>query len=345
MHSISGYGQRLRDELGEPGRVEPLGSSPRSKVWRTRLRGGPAIVKQIVGGTDAAQRFQREVTALRLASAASPPVVPAVLGTEPAANLFVLEYLDEGRRGDGWQLDYAAALARLHACARDAAHPDLPHWEGPDQADVDDFLALAATWEVPDDGAAREELIALVRRLPETAAPALLHGDPCPSGNVLYSPHGLRFIDLEQASIGNGLVELAYLRIGFPTCYSSPDPAPLLSEAEAAYRDGWLAATGTPLTGGLADACAGWTISGDALVERAHRRDRRHLRELLDTDWAWGKATARERLAFRLEATAAIADGTEELRAVGALCRRLREAMRSRWPRLRRLTDAALNYD
>lgn len=345
MTSISGYGDRLIARLGVPRRVQRLGSSPRSRVWWAVLPDGPVIVKGIVGDGDAAERFRREVAALRLAGTARPPVVPRLLAADDEARLMVLEYLDEGRPGPGWQLDYATTLARLHACAwtADGATPvELPRWQGPDDADVADFAELATAWGVTVSDSASDELTALTRRLAERPATALLHGDPCPVGNVLYSSAGLRFIDLEQAGLGDGLVELAYPRIGFPTCYSSPDTPPgPLREAEAAYRETWRAHTGTEADGSVAEACAAWTISGDSLVERAHR-GARHLRRLRETDWKWGKATARERLAFRLTVTAAAA--AEELPATAALCRELRAAMRDRWPRLRHLTDPELNY-
>ncbi|ADD45211.1 aminoglycoside phosphotransferase family protein [Stackebrandtia nassauensis] len=338
------YGQRLHDELGAPTRVRKLGSSPRSKVWWAELTDGPVIVKQVVDGSDVEQQFQREHTALRLASRAKPAVVPRLLAADADERILVMEYLDEGRPGPDWQCQYAVALARLHASVE--ADSGLPNWRGPDDNDVDDFLDLARAWRVTVPASARTELTDLVRRLADSAVPALLHGDPCPSGNVLYPADGLRFIDFEQSSVGNGLVELAYLRIGFPTCYSSPDtPRELLGQAEDAYRATWREETGTEVTGDLADACAGWTISGDSLVERAHRESRRHLSRLINSDWKWGKATARERLAFRLEVTADIAADSAELRTVAELCRNLREAMRARWPQLRRLTDPELNYD
>jgi len=79
-------------------------------------------------------------------------------------------------------------------------------------------------------------------------------------------------VDLEQAALGRGLTELAYLRMGFPTCWCATSvPAPVLDEAEAAYRSTWRSITGTDPPGDLADACAGWLIRGDTLVERAHR--------------------------------------------------------------------------
>jgi hypothetical protein len=45
----------------------------------------------------------------------------------------------------------------------------------------------------------------------------------------------------------------------------------VLRQAEAAYRSAWRARTGTDVSGDLAEACAGWLIWGDGLVERADR--------------------------------------------------------------------------
>ncbi|MGH8878958.1 MAG: phosphotransferase [Stackebrandtia sp.] len=344
MLPSSVFGQRLRDSLGEPRQTTELGSSPRSRVWRVELDGGLAVVKQIVSGADVAQRFLRELAALRLASSSPVPVVPRLLGTDASARVLVLEHLDEGRPWPGWQRDYAAALARLHACGRGAV-ADLPLWQAPDDADVADFLDLARQWRAEIPSSAASELKALVERCRSSGGSGLLHGDPCPSGNVLYTGGGIRFIDFEQSSTGNGIFELAYPRIGFPTCYSSPaTSAEALDDLEKSYRATWIELTGTEPGGSMADACAAWTIRGDCLVERAERGAERYLRRIATTDWTWGKATARERLAFRLDVTARRAAGSGELPAVAALCHSMREAMRRRWPRLRVLTDPRLNY-
>src|SRR5262249_47816614 len=147
----------------------------------------------------------------------------------------------------------------------------LPRWHGPDERDVEAFLGFARALRVDGGRAVREELLGLLTRLEPSAHWALLHGDPCP-GNDLHTAQGVRFVDFEQAAIGNGLVELAYLHIGFPTCWSSMTFVPeLLSRADSAYRATWKAHTGMPVEGLLADACLGWLIRGDALVEAAHR--------------------------------------------------------------------------
>lgn len=151
-------------------------------------------------------------------------------------------------------------MGRLHRAPTEGV--DLPRWSGPTSADIEAFLRLAAWLGVPATDQTGAELEALLTRLATRSARAdLLHGDPCPA-NDLHTAHGVRFIDFEQASLGDGMVELAYLRIGFPTCWcSTGQPPELLAEAEAAYAE----ASGHPIDEqALADACTSWTIRGDA---------------------------------------------------------------------------------
>ncbi|WUH95773.1 aminoglycoside phosphotransferase family protein [Streptomyces sp. NBC_00433] len=357
------FGDGLRDTLGPPRRARRLGSSPRSRVWRVELGAGPAVVKQIVGGHEAAERYDREVAAIRLALRAKAPVVPALLGTDPDARVMVLERVEDRRPSADWIVDYATGLARLHASAGPEATGILPRWQGPEGSDADAFLRLADRLGAPVPPGVPAELDALVHRLAEAPGHALLHGDPCP-GNDLHTADGVRFIDFEQASWGSGLVELAYLRIGFPTCWCvTAAPAALLERAEAAYLATWREETGTDLLGrgpdsdqsrgrdadpdsgphpgrdadlglGLADACAGWLIRGDALVERAHRDGTDHLSRLPAEDWTWGTVTARERLAHRLAVVGRLTAGHPALSGTSTLTSSFRERMLARWPAL-----------
>ncbi|MFE7773967.1 aminoglycoside phosphotransferase family protein [Streptomyces sp. NPDC057445] len=335
-------GERLRGELGTPRRVRAIGSSPRSHVWHVELDGTPAVVKQLAAGDGdkdgADERYAREVAALRLASRVDPPVVPRLLGADPVARVLVLEHVEHRRPAEGWVVAYAEALARLHGAATLGARPaaaGLPAWGGPGEGDVEAFLRLARTLGAAVAPGVEEELGRLVQRLREDTGcpPALLHGDPCP-GNDLHTPEGIRFVDFEQASLGNGLTELAYVRIGFPTCWCvTAVREPELARAEAAYRRAWRAATGTDVTGDLTDACAGWLIRGDALVQRAQRGSTDQLARLARKDWRWGTVTARQRLLHRL---GAVADMTREgggrgtLTRTGRLCAELRERMPAR---------------
>jgi len=128
------------------------------------LPGGPAVVKQVLeAGGDAVSRFRREVTALRFVAGVSPQVVPALLGVDEAERVMVLEYLPTGRSSEPWAVDYAAALARLHAAG--SADVGLPRQARPTGEDVTAFLALATAVGVQISGGVRDELDAAVIRL------------------------------------------------------------------------------------------------------------------------------------------------------------------------------------
>lgn len=338
MWSRLPFGSLLRAELGTPGRARRLGSSPRSRVWRVELPDTTVVVKQVVDGPDPDERYTREVTALRLAARGEARVVPALLATDPGERVLVLEHLEQRRPAGDWIVGYAGALARLHATARPEDAGALPRWRGPGPADAAAFLRLAAALDVPVTPRAAGELHALVERLGRADGHALLHGDPCP-GNDLHTAEGVRFVDFEQASLGNGLTELAYLRIGFPTCWCvTSAPEPLLRRAEGAYRDAWRSATGREAPGpgsdDLTDACAGWLIRGDSLVERARREGADHLARVPRRDWTWGTATARQRLVHRLGVVAGMAAGHGPLGGVGDLSAAMRRRMLVRWPGL-----------
>jgi phosphotransferase family enzyme len=326
------YGDTLRSTLGTPTWRHRLDSSPRSLVWLADIAGSPVVVKQVTGGADADARFGREVTALRLAARAAVPVAPELLGVDGGRRVLVLEHLAGGPLPADWPVRWAAALARLHATTTAADAGALPRWAPPGPGDAAAFAGFAAALGVPVPAGVADEIDALLRRLAEPSGFALLHGDPCP-GNDFYAT-GARFVDLEQASLGAGATELAYLRIGFPTCWcvTAPD-ADVIADAERAYRDAGGA------TGSLADACAGWLVRGDALVQKAHRDSGDHLAAAVAADWAWGTATARQRLLHRLGVVAGFADA---LPGLATLCTRLHQQMTNRWPALYPLpTDRA----
>jgi hypothetical protein len=332
----------LRTALGSPTVVRRLPSSPRSRVWLAEFDGSPAIIKQIAGGADAAARFAREVTALRLARRVRPFVVPGVLGTDPARRVMVLEYLAEVSRAPApdWMTEYATALARLHTATGPDDAGALPAWTGPGQADARAFTRLAERLGVRVPAGLTASLDGLAERLNAAGHHALLHGDPCP-GNAMRTAGGIMFVDLEQAALGDGRTELAYLRIGFPTCWCATSvPGPLLRQAEEAYRSTWHARTGTEVSGDLAEACAGWLIRGDALVERAHRGRADQLARLPDEDWRWGTATARERLLHRLAVVARLGADHPRLAALAAVSSVMRERILSWWPGLEELPVA-----
>ncbi|MFE5796526.1 aminoglycoside phosphotransferase family protein [Streptomyces sp. NPDC056503] len=337
------FHEALLSAVGVPEQAELLDSSPRSRVWRVRLADRRlVVVKQITddgdASADADTRFARKVAGLRLAGRASgPAVAPAVFAVDAPSRVMVLEHLDDLGRTDDWMPGYAESLARLHALTGPADAGAVPVWSGPTAADAESFLALARALDVPVPPTVPDELAGLLDRLDPTAHHALLHGDPCP-GNDLRTGDGVRFVDFEQASLGNGLTELAYFRIGFPTCWCALSvTATPLAEVEDVYRSTWRGVTGEDLPGDLADACAGWLIRGDALVERAHRGTADQLARVPAEDFAWGHASARERLVHRLNVVADMTRDHDHLHALGRLGSALADRLLVRWPALRPL--------
>ncbi|MFD6424628.1 phosphotransferase [Streptomyces sp. NPDC060198] len=335
--------EMLRSAVGTPKSARLLDSSPRSRVWRVRLTDRRlVIVKRIADGgdpgADAHTRFAREVAGLRLAGRASgPAVAPAVLATDLSSRVMVLEHVDDLGRTDDWMPGYAEALARLHALTGPADAGTLPAWSGPTTTDAESFLSLARALDVPVPSRVPEELAGLLERLDPAPHHALLHGDPCP-GNDLRTADGVRFVDFERASLGNGLIELAYFRMGFPTCRCamSVTAAPL-AEVENVYRTHWRGLTGKDVPGDLADACVGWLIQGDALVERARRGTVDHLARVPAGDFRWGHVSARERLVHRLGVVAGMTRDHDRLHAVGSLSSALAGRLLEHRPKLRPL--------
>lgn len=325
--------------LGAPREVRRLESSPRSRVWRADLPLGPVVIKQAFGGDDPEVRFRREITALNVAAQSAVPVTPRLLGVDATERVMVLDYLAAGPPVPDWPVAYARAMAHLHAVG--GPETPLPRVEGPTDADISAFLRLAAALAVQVPPGATGELEGAVRRLHDPAHTALLHGDPCPDNTVLTAA-GLRLIDFEQAAVGNGITELAYLWMGFPTCWCSQRiSAAQLTGAEQAYQRTWLRLTGrTSAAGALTDACLGWLLRADALVERARRGSGTDLfAALMQADWQWGRVSARQRLLHRLRVTSTRTATRSDLAAVHRLTAAMADQLPRRWPQLRPLPD------
>ncbi|MEV6845135.1 aminoglycoside phosphotransferase family protein [Actinoplanes sp. NPDC051411] len=322
--------ESIREQLGHPVLVRRLDSSPRSEVFLLEFGGRPAIVKHITSGPDRTERYQIEVAALRLAGRVEPRPVAALLATDATARVLVLEYLGGARAAtEPWAVRYATALARLHSTPLSAGGAEIPRYRGPGPDDVEAFLRLARRLGVTVPPSAETELMAALERLADSGDEVLLHGDPCPD-NAVATDEGIRFVDLEGARRGPGVLELAYLRIGFPTCWCVKAlPCAQLTAAENAYRD-----TRRSPASGIEDACVSWLIQGDALVERARRRGADHLAQLPSRDWEWGTATARERLLHRLSVVAALAGDHGPLAATATLTSEMESAVKRQWPRL-----------
>ncbi|MEV6237158.1 phosphotransferase [Lentzea sp. NPDC051838] len=284
--------------------MRKLESSQRSNVWLD----GERIVKQVIGDRKA---FDREIAALRLAEHTG--MVPRVLDVDEDNLTVVLERLPSDPPKDDWVIDYARGLAKLHMATGPEHAGLLPRQLIPDP---EPFLRFVRAMGV-EIGNAERELV-----FEDTGRFDLLHGDPCP-GNDMYTERGARFVDLEGAALGDGLTELVYLRMGFPTCATvSETPRELREAAEQAYFEerGWKAELG--------DACVRWLVQGDALVQRAERDGTDHLKRVVDEDWFWYSTTARGRLMFRARVVATLTETHPEM---SALAQRLHEKMTRTW--------------
>ncbi|WP_330277574.1 aminoglycoside phosphotransferase family protein [Lentzea sp. NBC_00516] len=284
--------------------MQRLASGVRSRVWAD----GDRIIKQVVGDQVA---FDREVTALKLAEHTG--VVPRVLDVDHEKRTVVLERLRSDPFGEDWVIAYARGLARLHMATGPEHAGLLPRQAVPDPAP---FLRFVRAMEV-EIGGAENELV-----FEDSGKFDLVHGDPCP-GNDMYTPQGARFVDLEGAALGDGLTEVVYLRIGFPTCATVTEmPRELREAAEQAYFEE------RGFTAGLEDACVRWLVNGDALVQRAERDGTDHLAKVVDEDWFWYSTTARGRLMFRARVVATFTETHPEM---SALAQRLLDRMGQVW--------------
>jgi hypothetical protein len=121
MWSEVPLGDELRAEFGRPRRVQRLRSSPRSRVWLIEKTGAPVVIKELVEGPNAVDRFSRELAALRLAARTKPPLAPRLLAADSDRRVLVLELLVQAENAyrSEWRLltgtDVHGELADVYA--------------------------------------------------------------------------------------------------------------------------------------------------------------------------------------------------------------------------------------
>jgi len=203
----------------------PLTGGVSSDIWRVDLARGPVCVKRALARLKVeadwcapVERIAFEVEWYRTAASIAPQAAPHVLGHDPDAGLFVMEYLDP-RRYRLWKDDLrqgradpsvAAAvgrqLGRIHAGTADdpavAARFDSEAIFRPIR--LEPYL-LATAEKHPDRADA-------LKRLVETTLAdrrVLVHGDVSPK-NILIGPHGPVFLDAECAWFGDPAFDIAF---------------------------------------------------------------------------------------------------------------------------------------
>ncbi|TMJ00053.1 MAG: hypothetical protein E6G97_20950 [Alphaproteobacteria bacterium] len=174
----------------------------------------------------------------------------------------------------------------------------------------------------------RGDVAQIAKRLDEPGIwNGLVHGDPCPDNALLQNSH-VRLIDYEFAGPGHVLLDAAYWRIGFPTCWCAGRiPDPIVARVEAAYRSQLGAVLGSEVNdtvfhSEMALMAAVWLL----------RRLAMHLDTGLKEDRMWGIASIRSRLLWYLDVTIAMTEAAEVLPEFRSVARAWSAELRTRWP-------------
>jgi hypothetical protein len=166
--------------------------------------------------------------------------------------------------------------------------------------------------------------------LPKASAAVLTHGDPCPD-NALLVDEEMRLIDFEFAGLRSPLIDGAYGRVPFPTCWCvNRLPENLALAMEATYRAElrhalpWVEEE-QAWRRSVVEASAFWLLSDLAewLLPVALKEER-----------VWGISTFRQRLLMRLPLFAELTREYGHLPALGRLAQQVADQLAERWPEL-----------
>jgi Ser/Thr protein kinase RdoA (MazF antagonist) len=212
---------------------------------------------------------------------------------------------------------YARGLAALHAHTSNQASaprdPFVTAWPARNLPPLRSILTdLGLGWTTRT----QEELDTVVHVVAEAHdLLALSQGDTCPENHRLTAD-GVRFLDFEFCGFRHALLDVAFLRLPFPTCQDVQRlPVEAVDQALAAYR---AQLNFDHFASQLDIAQAWWTmLSLGAYLPRA-----------LGEDQLVGTATMRQRLLLWLETF-----GTyiQSLPALHTLARDARELLHQRW--------------
>ena len=322
---------------------------------------GSFIIKKVIAETykpedvaswDMRRFFSDWGGAAFLSASLDPPRSPRFYGGDYSQGFFVLEDLGDQRSlvepllendaasAEKTLLTFSVSLGAMHAATigQSARFEELLRSIGPQVG-----LCARAVTGLQDLGTLRTSLDAFgVTEEPhftndieevvwaiENPGPffSYIHGDPCPD-NISWNGETLRLIDFEFGGFGHALMDGAYGRMLFPTCWCANRlPADLVSRMEAAYRK--HLAEGCPVAqddrlfeAALARVCGYWLL---ATLSRS-------LARAIDADSRWGIATIRQRLLARLEAFITTAEESGQLPGLRATAVQLLDVLRKRWP-------------
>ncbi len=313
----------------------------------------------------AARRLSNEWAGLQFLDGAvraseQPLVSPRCFGGDHATGLVVFEDLGDGEcladllqaedpaRAEACLLAYAATLGRMHAATAgrapeyDALRTRLGFVAPPGGSGPTGWLHNEMSWLSGDVEEFRKGCAGIGLELPtafdddvQAVAAAMEHpgpflaftpSDSCPD-NHRFIDGQVRLFDFEGSTFRHALLDAAYSRVPFPTCWCvNRLPEGLVPRFEAAYREelakGCPEAADDEIFGrAMVAACAFWTIATISW----------NLPRTLQEDSRWGIATVRQRHLLRLETLAATTEQFGYLEALGAIARRMHARLRSLW--------------
>jgi hypothetical protein len=194
---------------------------------------------------DQADLFAHEAASCQLVTALqrTDRVGPELIAHDPAERLLVLEDLGRAatlaerllgvdpKAAERGLLAWARSLGRLHAvtAGREADFTalmrrfGLRNWHDPIAPDARLALAelpalLDTELSVPTPQAVADRARATVRLLGGPGYRAFSPSDLCPD-NSLVTNHGVRFLDFEWGCVRDVTLDVAYLRVPFPSCW------------------------------------------------------------------------------------------------------------------------------
>jgi Phosphotransferase enzyme family len=156
---------------------------------------------------------------------------------------------------------------------------------------------------------------------------AYIHMDACPD-NVLNNGEVLRLIDFETGRFGHALIDAAYGRMMFPSCWCANRlPHRVVQQMENTYRTILsqrcaIAEDNRIFEAALAHTCGFWllyTLTG-------------HFEDALAGDIDFGISTIRQRILARLESFIATAQEFDQLPGLRSTSSQLLELLHQRWP-------------
>jgi thiamine kinase-like enzyme len=155
---------------------------------------------------------------------------------------------------------------------------------------------------------------------------AYIHMDACPD-NVLNNGEVLRLIDFETGRFGHALIDAAYGRMMFPSCWCANRlPHTVVQQMENTYRtilsqQCAIAEDDQIFEAALAHTCGFWLLY--TLT--------RHFEDALAGDVDFGISTVRQRILARLESFIATAQEFDQLPGLRSTSSQLLELLHQRW--------------